>query len=425
MPNRLLLISVLTAAAAFAQDTLHLTLSEAEKLAIQNNPAYGSARFTASAAAQVPNELHANLEPTANGLVTGVGADSGSRLAAGGLNNPVVYNRLGSGVQINQLITDFGRTRNLISSAQYRASAQEQVAETVRTRILLETDRAYFSVLRAQSLLRVAEQTVSARQLVADQVSQLAIAKLKSQLDVSFANVNLADAKLQLNDAQNELKANEAQLAAAMGMPAQQDFVLSEETLPEPPPDRIDPLIQAAIQNRPELKNLRFQEIAAQRTLSAEKDLYFPSITLIGTAGFVPAGQAVLPGRYGAVGANLSLPIFNGGLFKARRSEAEYRDLAAKKDVQDQENVIVRDVRIAWLNSLNAYERLHLTAQLLDQAKMGLDLAQSRYDLGLSSIVELSQAQLNYTGAQIANASAKYDYQVQNSIVQYQIGALK
>lgn len=424
--RRALVVTVFVFAAfAVAQETMHLTLPEAEKLALQNNPAISAAQFTAGAAAQVPNEVHAGLEPTFFGSVTGVGADSGSRLAAGGLNNPVVYNRVGSGLSMNQLITDFGRTSNLIAEAKFHAAAQDQVTQTVRANTLLETDRAYFAVLRAHSLLTVAQQTVSARQLVSDQVTQLAASKLKSQLDVSFANVNLADAKLQLLDAQNGLKASEAQLATAMGFPGQNGFVLAEEPLPQPPPDIVKPLLEEAIQKRPELANLRFQSTAAERFLQAEKALSYPSVGVIATAGFVPAGQAVIPGKYGALGANVTIPILNGGLFKARRTEAELRAQAAKKSIQDQENRIARDVRIAYLNAENAYDRMALTAQLLDQAKLGLDLAQSRYDLGLGSIIELSQAQLNYTSAQIADAGAKYDYQTQHAFLQYQIGDLR
>ena len=195
--------------------------------------------------------------------------------------------------------------------------------------------------------------------------------------------------------------------------------------MPAAPPNRVDPLIQEAIQKRPELKTLQLQTNAAQRFLNAEKALNYPSVAVVATAGFVPAGEAAIPGRFGAVGANVNIPIFNGGLFKARRTEAEYRALAANKDEKDLENRLVRDVRVAYLNAINAFERVAVTALLLEQAKLGLDLAQTRYDLGLGSIVELSQAQLNYTSAQIANASAKYDYQWQHAQVQYQIGALR
>jgi outer membrane protein len=112
-------------------------------------------------------------------------------------------------------------------------------------------------------------------------------------------------------------------------------------------------------------------------------------------------------------------------LFSARRTEAELRAQAAEQNLRDLENRISRDVQVAWLNANTAYQRLGLTAQLLDQAKQALDLAQTRYDLGLSSIVELSQAQLNKTSAEIASASAKYEYDLQRAVLNYEVGALK
>jgi len=417
---------LLLAASLYAQQqTMNLTLAEAERLAIQNNPRFAAARLNAAAAYQVPLELRAGLMPAVGGVFTGVGADSASRLAAGGLNNPVVYNRLGSGLMINQLVTDFGRTGNLIASANLRAQAQDRAAETARSDILMATARAYFSVLRAQAVLKVAQQTVAARQLVSDQVTALAKSNLKSGLDVSFANVNLGEAQLLLVQAQNDLKSAEAQLATAMGLPGQTSFSLSEEPMPEALPDRIDPLVREALQNRPELKDLRLQQSAAERFRQAEHALFYPSVNVAGTAGFAPAGEAAIPGKYGAIGVNLSIPIFNGGVFRARQTEAELRAKSVNENINDLANRVTLDVRVAYLNAVTAYDRLGLTAQLLKQAEMGLDLAQGRYDLGLSSIVELSQAQLNLTSAQIANAAARYDYQAQRVAVDYQIGALR
>jgi outer membrane protein len=410
---------------AFGQDTLQLTLAAAHKLAIQNNPQLTASRYTAEAAAQVPGEIGSAFQPTLFGSVTGVGADSGSRLAAGALNNPVIYNRLGTGLSISQLVTDFGRTSSLVQSSKLRAQAQQQVIEITRAQILLQTDRAYFGVLRAQSVLKVAQQTVTARQLVVDQVTALAQSLLKSQLDVSFAKVNLADAMLLLASAQNDLSSRLADLATALGIPGQTYYTLAEEPMPDLLPDQVIPLMSEAIQKRPELSDLRLEQQAAQRFEQAERALAYPSIGLVGTAGFAPAAQQAIPGHFGAVGVNLNIPVLNGGLFKARRSEAEFRTRAAVENVKDLENRVVRDVRVAYLNAKTAYQRVGLTAQLLDQAQLALDLSQSRYDLGLSSIIELSQAQLNLTGAQIASASARYDYQTQRSLLDYQVGVLR
>ena len=420
------LLFVLTlSTTAFAQGTLHLTLRDAEKLAVQNNPQFTSAKLTAAAAYEVPKELSANFQPSVSGNFTSVGADDGSRLAAGGLNNPVVYSRLGSGLSVNQLITDFGRTSNLVGSAKLRAQAKDQVTEATRSQVLLATDRAYFGLLRAQAVLKVAQQTVNARQLIVDQVSALAQAQLKSQLDVSFANVNLADAKLLLASALNSVQAAEAELATAMGLPNQKGLLPAEEPMPDPLPDQIDPLLRDALQKRPELANLRLEQSAAERFVKAERALIFPSIGLAATAGFVPAGPQTIPGQFGAIGVNVSIPVFNGGSFKARRTEAELKARAAAQNVDDLANRVIRDVRVAYLNAATAYERVSLTAQLLQQAQLALDLAQSRYDLGLSSIVELSQAQLGLTSAQISSTSAKYDYQTQRSVLAYQIGDLR
>lgn len=425
---RLIVRSLMVAvplACCFGQAPLRLTLADAQRLAIQNNPQFGAASLTAAAAHQVPAQYHANFEPSLAGSFTGVGADNGSRLAAGGLNNPVVYDRIGSGLSVGQLITDFGRTSNLVGMANLQAEAQDAATETTRAQIVLDTSRTYFALLRAQAVAKVADQTVADRQLVVDQVTALAESKLKSTLDVSFAKVNLADAKLLQVQAQNDVKSAEANLAAAMGLPGTSGFILSEEPMPAPLPDQINPLLQVALQDRPELKDLRLRQSADVRFAKAEHSLYFPSIGVFGTAGFVPAGYAAVPGKYGAVGLNVTIPVFNGGLFKARQTEAELKARAAGQNVSDLENRVTRDVRVAYLNATTAYDRLALTQQLLQQAQLALDLAQNRYDLGLGSIVELSQAQLNVTSAQIADATAHYDYQTQRVIVDYQIGALR
>ena len=120
-----------------------------------------------------------------------------------------------------------------------------------------------------------------------------------------------------------------------------------------------------------------------------------------------------------------ALETFNGGLFAARREAAHYRAQASDQRVRDLEERISRDVRVAWTNSQTAYHQLDVTAELLREATMALDLAQGRYNLGLSSIVELTQAQLNLTQAEVENLNAKYDYQRLYSVLQYSTGDLR
>jgi len=195
--------------------------------------------------------------------------------------------------------------------------------------------------------------------------------------------------------------------------------------MPPALPADLAPLVAQAVQSRPDLKDLQLEQAAAERFTEAERDLYFPTVSAMAAAGLGPAGVSEVPGRYGAVGLNVNIPILNGGLFKARETEAALKAKAAAQTISDLANRIIRDVRVAWLNASAAFERIGLTQELVDQATQAQDLAQTRYNLGLSSIVELSQAQLNLTSAQIANASARYDYQAQRVAVDYQTGVLR
>lgn len=416
-----------------AEEGMRLTLEGAKALALKNNPQLSAAVLTAAASAQVPLEQRAAYLPTVAGSATGVVSEQGSRLAAGGLNNPTVYNRFAFGVSLSQLITDFGRTSNLVDMAKLRADAQSQSTEQVREDILLLTGQAYFSLLRAHAVQEVARQTIAERQLVADQITTLAQSNLKSALDVSFANVNLADAKLLLVQADNLVKAGQAQLATLLGVPGDTVFVLSEEPMPLPLSGQFDELITQALRDRPDLRGLHLEQKAAEKFTRAEHALHYPTIGLMGAAGYVPkrpgpltsGGRPLFTDHYGAVGINVTIPIFNGWLFEARETEADLRARAVKEQLNDMEAKVARDVRVACLNEKTACDRVNLTEQMLKQAGTALDLAQSRYSLGLSSIVELSQAQLSLTSAQIGYASAKYDCQAQRLNVDFQIGALK
>ena len=402
-----------------------LSLKDAQALAIKNNPQISVARLTALASEQVTREVRSALWPQARVDVTAVDANPGTRLTAGALNNPILYQRAAVGATVLQRLTDFGRTTNLIGSANLAAKAQNQNALATKEQILLAVDQAFYNALQTQALLTVAEQTVKDRQTVADQVGALFRSKLKSELDFSFANVNLAQAKLLLLDAQSNLSAAQNALSAVLGFQTLQNFQLVEDSsLLGAPPENIDDLIAAAFTQRPEILGLEYQTESAQRFQKAERDLLFPTIDALGVVGDTPVRNPVISNWYGAVGVNVEIPVFNGFLFTARSHEAALRAEATKEKLRDTRDAIARDVRNAWLNAKAAYDRLSVSQQLLDQANLALNLSQSRYKLGLGSIVEVSQAQLQQTQAQISSVAAGYDYRLALAELQYQTTGL-
>jgi len=261
--------------------------------------------------------------------------------------------------------------------------------------------------------------------LLADQVSALTKSKLKSDLDLSFANVNLAQAKLLYLDALNNDKAAMAGLSAILGYPNLQNLELISDSEPlAPPPADVDQLIADALAKRPEVLALEFQSQSAEKLHQADRDEMLPTISALAAFGDSPVRDDRVYGPYGAVGVNLQIPVFNGFLYSARSREADLRAQAMRQRMSDLRNRISRDVRTSWLAASTAYDRVNVSQQLLAQANLALDLAQTRYKLGLSSIVELSQAQLQQTQAQIGSAQAESEYRLALSSLRYQTGSL-
>ncbi|HEY6331919.1 MAG TPA: TolC family protein [Blastocatellia bacterium] len=420
-----LLITWCGAADALAQAPTTLTLKQAETLALTNHPQIKSAAFTALAARAAVVQVRSVYYPQVQGATTGVEATTGARITAGLLNNPSIFARYADGAIVNQFITDFGHTGDLVQTSILRATAQDQNTVASRATVLVVVDEAYFGALKAQSVLAVAHQTVDLRQSVADQVSALEKSGYKSGLDLSFAEVDLSQAKLLLLQAQSDADAAFALLNAAMGLGTDQMYTLVEEPPPPALPSSAEEMVSEALRDRPDLLSSRLNRDADFKYVEAEKKLWYPTVSTVGVAGVTPFHVSqITSDYYVAAGFNVTIPIFNGHLFSAERAEAEYNALASDQNVKNQENLISRDVRVAWLTANTAYQALSVTAQLLANATEAMTLARARYDLGLSSIVELSQAQLNLTQAQIANASAKYDYQIRRSELSYQIGSL-
>ncbi|HTL16604.1 MAG TPA: TolC family protein, partial [Patescibacteria group bacterium] len=293
-----------------------------------------------------------------------------------------------------------------------------------RDQILLLVDNAYFDALRSIALLNVANQTLSTRELLFEQVSTLASNKLKSQLDVNFAQVNVDDARLLKLQAENDVKSAEARLSNLLAENQSPHYILDDTPDPLHEPPDSPGLVSSALSNRPDLQRARFESEASARLAHAARASRYPTLTAVGTAGVIPVHGPQFEDDYAVAGVNLSIPIFAGGLYSAKEREAKLRAEAALENVKELENDVIRDVRIAALTAQTAYERISVTQRLLEHANETYTLAETKYRVGGVSIVELSQAQLNKTAAEIALTAARYNYKIQLSILDFQTGAL-
>jgi len=423
------LVPLLLLSLARAQDTPPpwLTHEQARDTALKKHPKITVADLRALAAKKVVAQNVAALLPqvTVNfGGAAGADPDN-TRIVGNPLSVSTVLDRAGGYVNVSQLITDFGRTWHLRTSAKLKAGAEERNADATRAQILLQVDGAYYGALQSKALLLVAEGTVQARKYLRDQLATLAKNQLKSELDANIAEVNYQEAVLLLSKAQNDLQSSYATLAALLDEPRVVGYRLTATAEPGPMPKDVGALIAQAIQNRPDLQRLRLESQSAKEFAKAETALSFPTISAQATGGILPWRDESLSEKYGAAGFVVSVPFFTGGFNLAKRQEANLRAQAAEATAHDEENTAIRDVRLAWLACNNAIERVTITGKLFEQARRTLDLARARYDTGSSSIVELSQAQLNVTSAEIAHTNARYEYLVRRALLDYQIGAQK
>jgi outer membrane protein len=402
-----------------------LTLSGAEAQALRNHPRLAAAQIQAMIAQEGVNAAQAGFFPTIQAYLTAVDAgNENTRILAGALNNPSIYDRAAGGLGISQLITDFGHTSNLAAGSKLQARAEAENTAATREQIVLSVDVAYFTALQTTAVLKVAKQTLATEQLLADQVKALASNQLKSELDVSFAMVGFEQAELVRQKAEGDDGAAQAILAAAMGLHEPHRFDLVGVPASNAQPADVSSLVVAALHVRPDITRLRLERDAAKRYERAEYDMNYPTLSAVGAIGDSPTHDTHLPEHYAAAGVELSVPIFEGGLYSARQHQAELRERIAEENLRDAEDSAVRDVQVARLNFSTADQRYRTAEQLVSHADKAFQLAQARYRQGSSSIVELSEAQLNATSAEITLAGARYDALIQKAILDFQTGAL-
>ena len=404
-----------------------LTLHDAEQIAIRNNPRIRVAQLLARAQHQVYRQTRAGYLPQLQGGAVAAQANNGSRFTFDGLRSTRLITHAGGGLDFHQLLTDFGRTTNLMASSKLYEKAQDAQAQASTLDIVLITDQAFYDALEAQALVKVAQQTVDTRKTTDQQITELTNNKLRSTIDLAFADEDLARAQLLLLDAQTQYNNAINALTAVLGFDRTMTYTVEETegTVSTPPPDQ-DQLVAMALKQRPDLMALDYDQQAAKKYARAQWEQLMPTLDTMAVVGGTPIrdDQYFTSNWFGAVGVDLEVPIFSGFRYTAQAHEAEDRAQAAQENLRDLRDRVVRDVRDSWLQTNTSYQKIAVTQKLLKASNMGLRLAQARYKLGLSSIVELSQSQLEQTQASIENVNARYEYELSLAALNYQLGNL-
>lgn len=435
MPGRLcrqLLVATccLVAVAATAEEPPiapgeELTLERAVALALEHHPARMAAEAQAGAAGERRGEARAYLLPQVFGVTeylrgtdNGIG-DTAYLPALGVTRAPTqgrhvnqltdTFDNYLAAVSAFQYLFDFGRTRGLVEQRDAEADAEAARLRLVELDLVYQVSKTYFDLVAAKEIVTVFEKAVVQRTQHLREAQVKSQAGLKPAIDVYTAQSDLARAQLQLVDARNGVATAKVALDNAMGLGEQApEYRQSDQLSYEQITDTAERYLERAFAQRPDLKMLVDEARAAGAEIKQYRSDYLPQVG--GVAGYNVRGQDGTPGNNYYAGLVVTWPIFNGFLTDHQVAEARLKQDAVKHGIEDLRQQIVLQVKRSFLDWQASLDRIHQAEATVAASRVELDLAEKRYDTGLGSIIELTDAQRRFTedGAEQVKALAGF-----------------
>jgi outer membrane protein TolC len=420
-----------------------LSLETAVRTGLETHPAIAESRHRSQISAALAKQARGDRYPWLEASV----AESSGALRIVTTDGKAVHDRGGhgfdpggalphhnqnmvtGGVLLNQLITDFGYTAHRIVAREAEEAASEKAILTNKAYVILTVQKAYLSCLLQQHLVAIAAETVARRKVIREQIGSLYKNQLKSKVDLDLMQVEVSNAEMALIRAQNDLNQAFAELNNAMGLERSDRYRLEElPVLVVATPD-IESLVSLGIDHRPELLSGRDRIVASEEFLRAAQALHFGSVTAVGSVGITKYGTVHDGGipsdglaPFWGLGATAKLPIFTGFRIQNQIKEAGAHKGESEAELQSIANEVVLQVVRAYLTKTTNAEQIALEQDRVMFAKEALTLAQERYRLGLSPIVEVVRATTGLFEAESRLKEAQYIYKTSEAALAYATG---
>lgn len=317
------------------------------------------------------------------------------------------HNNFFTGVSLNQLLYDFGRTPTSIkiNKINYDAST-EDLRNRVRE-VVFDVKRYYHLVLLKMQTCDVYKESIELYEKQLEQAERLYNAGFKAKIDVITAEVNLNNARLDFITATNDLYATIEYLNNVMGLPGFNGYsLIGELKYADYTPD-FDSLIDQAYELRPDLKSVYLSKDSAEQTQRYARKEYYPVISA--KSAFGARGDRSMDPSW-SVGAVMSVPVFNGLLTHNKIKEAKATVLKREADIKDLKQFIYLEIKEFFLKLEETRQRIPLTELIVKQAEERLRLASGRYELGAGNIIEVKDAEIGLVNAKLNYLENLYEY---------------
>ena len=401
------------------EKNIDMTLERCIELALGNNPQINAAFHDILASDARIKQVWSNYFPQVS-WQTGYTRIRQLQLSdALGRNLTFNYFILGQ-VTLQQMLYDFGVTQNQATIKRLDYEANKTTLGATINEVIYQTKDAYFNLLYAFENKRVAEDTVNKFEMFYNQAKAFYEIGMNPKVDVTIAEVNLSNAKLQLIQADNAVNLAVAKLNNIMGVPFIDKYNVQERLKYEPVNITFNKSIEIAREARPELKLAELKVESANQTLKLVKKSYFPTLSI---EGQLQIGGKNFTSNYGYnLGGYLNFPTVNGMLIKNEIQEARYlydKEIANAKNTQ---NEIYLEIQNAFLTLEEKKNQMPVAVLGVKQAKENYELSYGRYRVGEANPTELKDAQINYQQAQLSYYNALYQYNSAKAQLEKAIG---
>jgi len=404
------------AAATDAPRLLHL--DDAVQAALKNQPQLVQARASAAAAEgrviQARSPLLPQVTPQASWTRSYRALTSTATGGAGTTPNPgqcvnAPCNTWRFGVTGSQTLWDPSTWAGW-ESQQRLADSLNAASTATLNNVILNVRTFYFQARATKDLVSVADQTLKNQTTHQDQVAGFVRVGTRPEIDLALAKLNVANARVQLITAQNNDRIAKAQLNQAMGVPQGTDYqVAGDELAPLDVEDRPLPfLFDQALSARPEIAEFEFARQASGKALDSAKWGWSPTLSFGGSYFKAGPDLGTLSDSW-SFGFTLTWQLIQGGLTVGRVREAEQNLVGSAAALTGEQLQVRFDVEQAQATLLGNKESLVAAQDAVDNAKEQLRLAEGRYQAGVGTIIELSDAQVQLTTAQAQLVQAQYN----------------
>jgi outer membrane protein TolC len=331
------------------------------------------------------------------------------------------FNSYMGGVSLSQFLFDFGRRRGYVAQKRYEAAAARADEKLVDLDMIFEVSRRYFELLEAQQMVRIYQTAIDQRKFHLHEAQLKADAGLRPKLDVFVTQAELSRAELHLVDARNGLADAKVGLDNAMGLgEAEPDYKPVDVLAYGEITDNLAALLHEAFEVRPDLQELENQARAMGAEIVEYRSDFFPTASAIG--GYNAMGTGLPAVNNFNVGLVITWPMFNGFLTTHQIAGAEQEQHAIQHAIEDLRQQIILQVKTAFLNWQASVQRIHRAKAALDASQVELELANKRYQTGLTNIVELEDAQRHFTEDDAEYANSLYGFSLQKAAVDQATG---